>query len=131
MRYRFVFTDWFNRNLKSLGKRNPRLRSDFEAFLKTLDAEVHPIIPNTGGARKARMKAKGRGKRGGYRVVYYLLVKDTIWLIPSMTKFKKKICQQQNKSVSENLFRRLKIKVLSIHQLSLNEYDFSWFIFFF
>ncbi len=65
MRYQFVFTDWFNRNLKLLGKRNPNLRIDFEFFLQTLDAEVAPVIPKTGGARKARMKAKGRGKRGG------------------------------------------------------------------
>ncbi|MDO9130814.1 MAG: hypothetical protein Q7U34_13215 [Anaerolineales bacterium] len=71
MRYRFVFTAWFDRDLKSLRKHNPDLRSDFESFLQTLDAKAHPLIPNTSGARKARMKAKRRGKRGGYRVVYY------------------------------------------------------------
>jgi len=78
MRYRFLFTDWFDRNLKSLQKRNPHLRSDFESFLETFDAEVHPIIPETGGARKARMKAKGRGKSGGYRVIYYWVVENTV-----------------------------------------------------
>jgi mRNA-degrading endonuclease RelE of RelBE toxin-antitoxin system len=69
-RYRFVFTDWFNRNLKILGKHNPDLRTDFEVFLATFDAEAHPVIPQTSGARKARMKSKGKGKRGGYRVIY-------------------------------------------------------------
>ena len=63
MRYRFIFTDWFDRNLKFLRKHNPALREDLEAFLQAFEAEAHPIIPGTGGARKARMAAKGRGKR--------------------------------------------------------------------
>lgn len=29
------------------------------------------IMPGTGGARKLRWKAAGRGKRGGVRVIYY------------------------------------------------------------
>ena len=69
MAYRFLFAAWFDRNLKSLNKHNPGLRGDFESFLRTFDAEAHPIIPGTGGARKARMSAKGKGKRGGYRLV--------------------------------------------------------------
>lgn len=70
MRYHLIFTDWFNRNLKSLRKRNARLRQDFQAFLNGFDAEAHPIISGTGGARKARMRAQGRGKQGGYRFGY-------------------------------------------------------------
>lgn len=89
MRYHFTFTAWFDRDLKSLRKHNPDLRSDFESFLHTLDAEAHPIIPNTSGARKARMKAKGRGKRGGYRVVYYLIEGNTVWLITIYDKTQK------------------------------------------
>ena len=30
-------------------------------------------IPGTGGGRKLRFGAGGRGKRGGFRVIYYLL----------------------------------------------------------
>lgn len=30
MAYRFVFTAWFNRYLKSLRKHNPSLRGDFD-----------------------------------------------------------------------------------------------------
>ncbi len=89
MRYRFVFTEWFDRDLKSLRKHNPALRSDFESFLSTFDAEAHPVIPDTGGARKARMKAKGRGKRGGYRVIYYLVEGDEVWLISIYDKAQK------------------------------------------
>jgi mRNA-degrading endonuclease RelE of RelBE toxin-antitoxin system len=89
MCYQFVFTDWFNRNLKAFAKHNPALRQDIESFLLDLNAESHPIIPNTGGARKARMAAKGRGKRGGYRVVYYLALADTVWLITIYDKVQK------------------------------------------
>jgi mRNA-degrading endonuclease RelE of RelBE toxin-antitoxin system len=31
------------------------------------------LIPGTGGARKLRWAAKGKGKRGGARVIYYFL----------------------------------------------------------
>ena len=82
MRYRFIFTDWFNRDLKSLRRHNPDLRSDFELFLETFDAQAHPVIPGTGGARKVRMKAKSKGKRSGYRLIYYYQVdKNVVWLI--------------------------------------------------
>jgi len=33
--------------------------------------EAGDIMPGTGGARKLRWKASGRGKRGGARVIYY------------------------------------------------------------
>lgn len=36
---------------------------------------IHPdagdIVPDTGGVRKLRWRAQGRGKRGGVRVIYY------------------------------------------------------------
>jgi mRNA-degrading endonuclease RelE of RelBE toxin-antitoxin system len=33
--------------------------------------EAGDVIPETGGLRKLRWAAKGRGKRGGSRVIYY------------------------------------------------------------
>lgn len=35
------------------------------------DPEAGDIIPRTGGVRKLRVASKGRGKSGGYRVIYY------------------------------------------------------------
>jgi mRNA-degrading endonuclease RelE of RelBE toxin-antitoxin system len=88
--YRFLFTAWFDRDLKSLDKHNPDLRGELEAFLDTFDAQSHPVIPNTGGARKARMRAKAKGKRGGYRVIYYYLTDDNeVWLITIYDKVQK------------------------------------------
>lgn len=33
--------------------------------------EAGDVMPETGGARKLRWRAQGRGKRGGVRVIYY------------------------------------------------------------
>jgi len=89
MNYRFIFTAQFDRDLKSLRKHNLSLRSDFESFIATFDAESHPIIPGTSGARKARVPAKGRGKRGGYRMIYYLVKGNTVWLLSMYDKVEK------------------------------------------
>jgi len=35
------------------------------------DPDAGALIPGTGGARKLRWTAAGRGKRGGSRVIYY------------------------------------------------------------
>ena len=40
------------------------------------DPEAHPIVPGTGGVRKARWSREGRGKRGGVRVIYYYWASD-------------------------------------------------------
>ncbi len=77
-RYQFILSRWFNRQLKLLRKRNPHLEKDLESFLDTFIPDIHPVIPGTGGACKARMKVSGRGKRGGYRVVYYVFIEDVV-----------------------------------------------------
>jgi hypothetical protein len=35
--------------------------------------EAHPVIPHTGGFRKARWARRGQGKSGGYRVIYFFI----------------------------------------------------------
>jgi len=108
MSYRFLFTAWFDRNLKSLGKHNPGLREDFESFLQTFDAEAHPIIPGTGGARKARLSAKGKGKRGGYRLVYYLFDRDHVWLITIYDKVQRENLSSGEKRVIRRLVQQIR-----------------------
>ena len=45
------------------------------------------VVPGTGGVRKIRWAAKGRGKRGGVRVVYVARVaKEVIWLLTIYAK---------------------------------------------
>jgi hypothetical protein len=33
----------------------------------------HPVVPGAGGFRKARWARRGKGKSGGFRVIYYFL----------------------------------------------------------
>lgn len=41
-----------------------------------LNPELGCLIPRTGGMRKLRWGLKGRGKRGGLRVIYYWKLKE-------------------------------------------------------
>lgn len=46
------------------------------------DLETGAVIRGTGGVRKLRWAARGRGKRGGYRVIYFVQLQiDTIWML--------------------------------------------------
>lgn len=45
------------------------------------------VIPGAGGARKLRWAAKGRGKRGGARVIYvYVVIAASVYLIRCYAK---------------------------------------------
>jgi hypothetical protein len=49
-----------------------------------LDPEAGDIIPGTAGCRKMRWanRRRGKGKRGGLRVIYYYVIADLqIWLL--------------------------------------------------
>ena len=49
--------------------------------------EAGAIIRGSGGVRKLRWAAPGRGKRGGLRIIYYLRSKQgEIWLLTLYTK---------------------------------------------
>lgn len=40
------------------------------------------IVPGSGGVRKLRWGSEGRGKRGGLRVIYYLLsARGELWML--------------------------------------------------
>jgi len=52
-----------------------------------LHPETGDVIPGSGGLRKIRWKAKGRGKRGGTRIIYFFKNKDNqIWLLTIYAK---------------------------------------------
>lgn len=63
-----IFTRFFDKFVKD-GK---LLEKDFEEFENELlkDPKQNDVIPGMGGLRKARLKASGKGKRGGFRVDY-------------------------------------------------------------
>lgn len=52
-----------------------------------LHPEAGALIRGSGGLRKLRWKAKGRGKSGGYRVIYYWRdAASEIWLLTIYAK---------------------------------------------
>ena len=49
--------------------------------------DIGKVIPGSGGMRKLRWSAKGHGKRGGIRVIYYwFMSKDIILLLFAYSK---------------------------------------------
>ena len=49
--------------------------------------EAGQVIPGSGGVRKLRWGAPGRGKRGGYRVIYYAKIdQGVIWMLTMYPK---------------------------------------------
>lgn len=63
-----VETPWFLRDAAS--RLTEPERSDLVAFLAA-NPEAGDLMAETGGIRKLRWGVRGRGKRGGVRVIYY------------------------------------------------------------
>ena len=51
------------------------------------EPEAGKVIPGSDGVRKLRWRAPGRGKRGGYRVIYFAKVQQgVIWMLTMYPK---------------------------------------------
>jgi mRNA-degrading endonuclease RelE of RelBE toxin-antitoxin system len=51
------------------------------------DPDAGPVIPGSGGVRKLRWAAPGRGKSGGYRIIYYVRrPQGVIWMLTMYPK---------------------------------------------
>jgi mRNA-degrading endonuclease RelE of RelBE toxin-antitoxin system len=80
----FEVTPEFEKALKRLSKKYPSLKTDYLTFLSELEQNPtmgDEIFPN---CRKARIaiKSKGKGKRGGGRVVFYFeIIQDRVILL--------------------------------------------------
>ena len=109
----------FNRTCTPLSK----LPSLFEVRAQTevTEAELNeirtlvarnPIIgdpmPGTGGARKVRFTAKGKGKSGGYRVITFLSGDNIpVFLLDIYAKGEKINLSQQEKNTLRHVLKRL------------------------
>jgi len=57
---------------------------EYASLQKTLVAnpQAGTLIPGSGGVRKIRWAVRGRGKRGGVRVIYYAKIREgVIWML--------------------------------------------------
>jgi hypothetical protein len=71
--------------------------------------EAGAVIPKSGGLRKLRWKAPGRGKRGGFRVIYFWQIDTVLFLVliypknemedlsPAQLKVLKRLVQEEFK----------------------------------
>lgn len=80
---------------------------EYQELQKVLmdNPETGNIIPGSGGLRKVRWRAPGRGKRGGYRVIYYARLKQgVIWLL---TMYPKNVAE----NISAHVLRQIRKEV--------------------
>lgn len=65
---------------------------------------IHPIVPGTGGVRKARWSRGSSGKSGGIRVIYYFM--SHLGAIYMMRAYAKSV-QQTLSAADKKLIKRL------------------------
>ena len=72
---RIIRTRTFDRRAKRVGL----MEDEIEALTKALieRPEVGDVIRGSGGARKVRVRLAGRGKSGGARVIYAVVLRST------------------------------------------------------
>lgn len=90
MKRTFIETPFFTSKWKSLGLTDENLRELQNILLD--NPKFGDTISHTGGLRKIRipMESKGKGKRGGARVIYVdIEVKETIYFINVYSKNEK------------------------------------------
>lgn len=78
-------------------------------FLIACAPEDHPVIPGTGGFRKARWHRRGKGKRGGFRVVYFFLAEPgRIYMAAIYAKSRKDSLSAADQNVLAKLAAQIK-----------------------
>jgi hypothetical protein len=69
----------------------------------------HPVIPGAGGFRKARWARRGKGKSGGFRVVYFFLAEPgRIYMAAIYVKPRKETLSAADQNVLARLAAQIK-----------------------
>jgi len=92
MNYSIITTFRFGKELKRLAKKFPSLKTEFAKLIKALSDNPATGIFIGNNCYKIRMAigSKGRGKRGGARVISYLYIKtETVYLLTIYDKGEK------------------------------------------
>lgn len=75
--------------------------------------EAHPIIPGTGGVRKARWGRGGKGKSGGVRAIYYFHIgHNAVYMLTLYAKSEQADLTADDKHDIKQIVLRLKRRVL-------------------
>lgn len=82
-------------------------RIEVVSFLAA-NPDAGDVMPDTGGARKLRWRAQGRGKRGGVRVIYYYHNESIpLFLLNVFAKNEKANLTQSERNEMKTLLPRL------------------------
>jgi mRNA-degrading endonuclease RelE of RelBE toxin-antitoxin system len=83
------------------------------------DPNAHPVIPGTGGARKMRAAAGGRGKRGGVRVIYlHIPSLESVYLLSVYDKSQKENLSSKEKKAIAGLIDAIRRDTVQRSKLS-------------
>jgi hypothetical protein len=78
-------------------------------FYMACAPEDHPVIPGSGGFRKARWARRGQGKSGGFRVIYFFLSEPgRIYMAAIYAKSRKETLSAADRNVLAKLAARIK-----------------------
>ncbi len=85
--FSFIETSWFTKRVSELLSDEEYAKLQWR-LIEFPEAGV--VIPGSGGIRKIRQSAKGKGTRGGARVIYYLAVsREQIFMLDIYAKNEK------------------------------------------
>lgn len=103
----FIISEPFDNAWSRLGHTDDDLLDLQEKLLGNPDAGE--VIPETGGLRKIRVGSKGKGKRGGARVIYVdFVVIETIYLFYVYGKNEQENLTEADKKEYKELIAELK-----------------------
>ena len=105
----FIEVPTFTKKWHELGLTDEELRNLENVLLE--NPKAGDAIQGTGGLRKIRvsMESKGKGKRGGARVIYVdIEVKETIYFINVYTKNEKDDLTEDEKKAFKTMVKILK-----------------------
>jgi mRNA-degrading endonuclease RelE of RelBE toxin-antitoxin system len=92
MSYNIVTTHRFEKELKRLVKKFPSLKNEFASLIADIskNPEVGTFIGNSCYKIRLAIASKGKGKRGGARVVtHFYIVTETVYLLTIYDKGEK------------------------------------------
>ncbi|MCF2640858.1 type II toxin-antitoxin system RelE/ParE family toxin [Roseburia hominis] len=105
----FIEVPMFTKKWHELGLTDEELRNLENVLLE--NPKAGDAIQGTGGLRKIRvsMESKGKGKRGGARVIYVdIEVKETVYFINVYTKNEKDDLTEDEKKAFKTMVKILK-----------------------
>ena len=83
MRMTFYETDIFTEQIVDLIDDDSYAQLQWQLIV---DPEAGDLMPRSHGLRKIRWRGRGRGKRGGIRIIYYLVHREEVFMLYAYAK---------------------------------------------